>query len=99
MLHWLAHWLGLLNASGPIYSFWSGFGSDLTEFALLVGAVGLYKHHNCAWKGCPRFARKHWQVKGTPLRTCHHHATRQCHTLLLKQYKRDHKEQHELFNQ
>lgn len=98
MLHWLAHWLGLLNAAGPIYSFWSGFGSDLTEFALLVGVLGIYRHHNCPVKGCPRITHKKFPVKETPLYTCHHHATKKWHALLAKEYKRDHKEQHALYN-
>lgn len=92
------NWTGANNTAGNQYGFWSGFGSDLTEFALVVGAIGLYKHHNCAVPKCPRLARKHWQVKGTPLKTCHHHATKKWHALLLKQYKEDYKEQHALYN-
>lgn len=96
---WFAIHTGTYNESGPYYGFFSGFGSDITELALLAGAIGLYHRHNCAVPKCPRLARKHWEVKGTPLRTCHRHATKEWHRLLAKQYKRDHKEQHELFNQ
>lgn len=98
-LFWdVLNWTGANNTAGNQYGFWSGFGSDLTEFALVGGAVGMYVHHNCAVPRCPRLARKHWQVKGTPLRTCHKHATTEWHKLLLKQYKEDYKEQHKLFN-
>lgn len=93
---WFQKVTGTDNTSGRPYGFWSGFGSDLSEIALIVGGITLYKHHNCAVKRCPRIARKHWSVKGTPLRTCHHHATKYWHDLLLKEYKRDYKEQHML---
>lgn len=38
-MHWLLHVLGVDNVAGPWYGFWSGFGSDLGEAALIVGAV------------------------------------------------------------
>lgn len=104
--HWFQNTTGthitpqqLMNGGSKEYNFWSGFGSDITELALVVGLLGLYHRHNCAVPKCPRLARKHWEVKGTPLRTCHHHATKPWHALLLKEYKRDHKEQHALYNQ
>ena len=31
---WLAHNLGLYNETGPWYAFWSGFGSDIGEYAV-----------------------------------------------------------------
>lgn len=98
LFHDFLNWTGSNNTSGNQYGFWSGFGSDLTEFVIVGGAVGLYKHHNCAVPRCPRFARKHWTVAGTPLKTCHHHATTKWHALLLKQYKEDYPDQHQLLN-
>lgn len=49
MFHFLMHWLGLDNASGPQYLFWSGFFGDVTIFG---AAIGLYLHKNCHVPGC-----------------------------------------------
>ncbi len=49
----LAHVLGL-DQSGPWYGFWSGFGSDLGEFAIV--AV-IWHHLNCHESRCWRIAR------------------------------------------
>jgi hypothetical protein len=55
---WLAVFTGLDDLSGSWYGFWSGFGSDLGELAL-IGAVGtatyqLVKKYNCHEPGCWR---------------------------------------------
>ena len=59
--HWLAIHTGTLNEPGPYYGFWSGFGSDLAEFAaafaFITGAVVSYRHKNCHVKGCLRLGR------------------------------------------
>jgi hypothetical protein len=73
MMHFIAHWLGLDNASGPIYSFWSGFFGDVT---ILVGAVvviyRLKKHvHTCHVDGCRKLAVH--PVEGTPYVVCRKH--------------------------
>lgn len=74
---WLAHVLGLDNASGMAYLTWSGVGSDIGEFALLGGAFALYKRHTCHVNS-PRFC---WRpgvhlVGTTGFRTCRkHHPT------------------------
>jgi hypothetical protein len=55
------HWLWFVTGtkgSGPYYGFWSGFGSDIAEFAIL-GAIGtgiyqLVKRWNCHEPGCWR---------------------------------------------
>jgi hypothetical protein len=56
--HWLAVHTGTINESGPYYGFWSGFGSDLTEFGIIgVLATGIYqlvKRYNCHEPGCWR---------------------------------------------
>lgn len=57
MLHWLSHWLGLDNLSGAIYGFWSGFGSDIGEFAIIGLLYQLVRRHNCHVKRCIRIGR------------------------------------------
>ena len=67
-------WAALMHAfgidAGPTwpYGFWSGFGSCLTEFAI-VGAV--WHHLNCGVAGCWRLGRHH--VAGTTHVVCRHH--------------------------
>lgn len=71
LTHWFLHATGADNVSGPQYGFWSGFGSDLGEFAILVT---LWKRLNCHVDGCWRIAIHH--VPGTPYTTCRkHHPT------------------------
>lgn len=93
--HLFLHLTGSDNVSGPWYGFWSGFGSDLTEFALLGGAISIYHQHNCSVKGCPRLA--HHTVDGTTYRTCHRHATLQDHKELAKRHAVERPEQHAFF--
>jgi hypothetical protein len=56
--HWLAVHTGTINESGPYYGFWSGFGSDLTEFGIIgvitTGIYQLVKRYNCHEPGCWR---------------------------------------------
>lgn len=66
MLNWLYTWLGLSNASGPIYAFWSGIFGDLTIFA---GILMLYWRHSCHHASCFRIA-KHIS-EGSPYCTTH----------------------------
>lgn len=68
MIHLLEHWLGLTNASGKTYLFWSGLAGDLPEFAIL-GVV--YKRLNCHSSGCWRLGLHH--VEGTAYVTCRKH--------------------------
>jgi hypothetical protein len=61
--HWLQVHTGTINETGPYYGFWSGFGSDLTEFGI-IGAIatGVYqvvKKYNCHYPGC-------WRVGNHP---------------------------------
>lgn len=53
-MHLLLRILGVDDPSGPWYGFWSGFGSDLGEFALVAT---VWHHLNCHEKGCWRPAR------------------------------------------
>jgi hypothetical protein len=54
--------------SGKWYDFWSGFGSDLTELAIL-GIV--YRKVNCHQNGCWRIGLH--KVLGTPYIVCKRH--------------------------
>jgi hypothetical protein len=61
--HWFEVHTGVINESGPYYGFWSGFGSDLTEFGI-IGAVAtaayqLFRKYNCHYPGC-------WRVGNHP---------------------------------
>jgi hypothetical protein len=70
--HWLLHALGLDNASGPIYLFYSGVFFVLV---LLVGQTAnafiSARHHNCATRGCWRVGRH--RVPGTDHVCCARH--------------------------
>jgi len=61
--HWLEVHTGTVNEPGPYYGFWSGFGSDLTEFAIIgtiaTGVYQLVKKYNCHQPGC-------WRVGNNP---------------------------------
>lgn len=78
-LHWFApewHWIevhtGTVNEAGPYYGFWSGFGSDIQEGAILGGVFTLYRAHNCHHAPCPRVA-SHTTKKG--YRLCKKHVS------------------------
>jgi hypothetical protein len=70
-LHWLAIHLGTENEPGVYYGFWSGFGSDVSEFAIILAAIGLFRKHNCHVRGCWRIARH--PIEGTPYVVCRKH--------------------------
>jgi hypothetical protein len=58
------------------YGFWSGFGSDLGEYALLTGVLGnlalLWRKHTCHYSWwCWR--HPHHNLDGTPYMLCGHH--------------------------
>lgn len=57
MLNWFYTWMGLSNASGPIYLWWSGFFAALGTFTLVGSAYMLVRHHNCHVVGCRKFIR------------------------------------------
>lgn len=68
---WLAHVLGLDNASGVPYLAWSGPGGDIGELAFVGVAIGAYRKHTCHVDRCWRFAMH--PVAGTPYRACRRH--------------------------
>lgn len=55
--HWFLHITGSDDVSGPFYGFWSGFGSDLGEIAIVGGLVTLVRKHTCEVHGCWRLGR------------------------------------------
>ena len=67
---WVEIHVGAENESGAYYGFWSGFGSDLTEFGIVVAIAQAARHRNCHVKGCLRFGKP---VEGTPYLACHKH--------------------------
>lgn len=73
--HWAAIHTGTLNEPGPYYGFFSGFGSDLGEYAIaasVIGtAAGMFRKHNCHVKGCWRLQKHH--VEGTAYIVCKKH--------------------------
>lgn len=89
-MNWLAHWLGTDNLSGPIYGFWSGFGSDISELGILGALLSHARAFNCEVHGCwrpghrttaagHRVCGKH----GKPLgKLTHHHLMRLHHEAL-----------------
>jgi hypothetical protein len=73
--HWLAVHTGTVNEPGPYYGFWSGFGSDLTEFGIIgVISTGIYqlvKRYNCHEPGCWRVGTH--PAAGGQFSLCYHH--------------------------
>lgn len=72
-MHWLMHYTGLDNLSGPWYGFFSGIGSDLGEWSIPVGIIIYLRHHNCAYKPCWRLGRHSIKIKGEMHMVCRHH--------------------------
>lgn len=69
--HWTAIHIGSINESGPFYGFWSGFGSDISEFAIAVGIYTGVRKVNChSWR-CWRIG--HHPLEGTPYHLCKFH--------------------------
>lgn len=54
---WLAHFLGFDDSGGGWYLWWSGFGSDLGELAIVGGLIGLMRKHQCEVHHCWRLGR------------------------------------------
>ena len=58
--HWFLTVTGSNDTSGTWYGFWSGFGSDLGEFAIVGSVIGLYRSRVCHARWC-------WRVGRTPV--------------------------------
>ena len=67
---WFESHTGIDKGSGPWYSFWSGFGSDLGEVTIFAGAIAIWRHHSCHVRGCMRVGRS---VAGTTYIACPKH--------------------------
>jgi hypothetical protein len=93
---WLAHTLGIYNEAGPFYAFWSGFGSDIGEYAVFVAlvtaTVGAYRRHNCNIKGCWRLQwREYIDADGVKHMWCKkHHPNKPVHSRDFEQFLREH---------
>lgn len=94
-MHELARWLGLTDASGSWYLWWSGVEGDITQLALLGTAVAFYRRRKCVT--CWRIARH--PVVGTAWATCHKHLTPKCHEHLHEQHHIKHPLQHTMLAQ
>ena len=73
--NWLAVHTGTVNEAGPYYAFWSGFGSDLTEFGI-IGALGtgvyqLTRKYNCHENSCWRIGNH--PAAGGQFQLCYRH--------------------------
>ena len=64
----MAHVLGLDDASGTWYLFWSGIGANI---AMLGGAIAVVRKHNCHVRRCWRVGRL--PLDGTPFVLCMKH--------------------------
>lgn len=73
MWSWFLHVTGSDNTAGTWYGFWSGFGSDLGELAIVGGLIGIIRHRNCAIRRCWRLGRHQVTVNGTPHQVCRTH--------------------------
>ncbi len=71
MIVWWQHVLGLDNAGGNFYLFWSGFGANFAEFAMVGALWGIVRKHNCHIRRCPRIGR--FPVEGTQFTVCQRH--------------------------
>lgn len=65
-MHWILHWIGLDDPSGPIYLFWSGFAGNV---GLIAAFIVWYWHHICHINGCYRFGFHQFDV----YRVCRKH--------------------------
>lgn len=70
LIHWFLHFSGTDNETGRWYAFWSGFGSDLGELAVVGGLVTMVRHHNCGRRGCLRLAH---ELDADGRLACHRH--------------------------
>ena len=76
-MHWLwQHFLqetGTDSSASRAYNFFSGFGSDIGEVAILGGIIQIYRHANCHVKGCARLGRHEYEMDGAKYKLCRKH--------------------------
>jgi hypothetical protein len=75
MINWAYWFFGLDNGSGSKYMFWSGIGSDITEFAVVGALLSLLRKHNCEAHRCWRIGRHEWTDPATGIshKLCRRH--------------------------
>lgn len=76
MIHFwweLLHDLGIDDTTGPWYGFWSGFGSDISEFGIFGILWVTYRKHNCHERWCFRIAQHSLSKDGHQRYFCHKH--------------------------
>lgn len=67
-MRWIEHALGLDNASGPLYLWWSGAAG------YVFAAVMYFQHNNCHEHRCPRVGRHEYtDEKGVTYKACRKH--------------------------
>lgn len=71
MFYWFFHLLGMDNAAGRSYLAWSGWASDLGEFAIVGGLIAIVRRHTCEVHGCWRLGR-HYTAAGHAVCRRHH---------------------------
>lgn len=71
-MSWLPHVLGLDDASGRWYLWWSGACADLGYLAIVGTMVASVRRHSCHVRGCWRLGRH--PVEGTGFMCCAKHA-------------------------
>jgi len=52
------------------YAFWSGFGSDLGEVAIVGSIMTVVRRHNCGVHGCWHFGRHEYEMNGIKHKLC-----------------------------
>ena len=67
----LAHILGLDNAAGGWYLFWSGFAGDLGYLTIIGAGYAFLRRNNCHVHRCWRIGRL--PVPGQPWHVCRRH--------------------------
>lgn len=64
---WLLHSLGIDDTAGPWYAFWSGFGSDVGELAIIGGLLAVVRkmvlHHAERLAQAAKHHREHLALK------------------------------------
>lgn len=58
-MHGFLIWIGVTNASGPAYLFWSGFGADLFSYlAVPIILFEYWRRNTCDVPHCHRIAKR-----------------------------------------
>lgn len=70
---WCQHFFGFASNGGndSHYLFWSGVGSDMTEYVIIGGLIQLYWQHSCHEPRC--FWPGHMMADGHTRSCWHHH--------------------------